>query len=115
MCLAWIITTGNERYRMDVHVLSVCPASTPAAMPAIGKVEPFNSATSDWTEYHKHVELYFAANDIAATMRTAMFPTCCGSETYSLLQSLLTPTKPADTTLAVMFEALNKHYSPKVS
>ncbi|KAL3258988.1 hypothetical protein MRX96_016650 [Rhipicephalus microplus] len=84
-------------------------------MPVVGKLDPFDPSTSEWTEYRERAELYFIANDIPSDKQTAVFLTCCGPETYSLLRGLLAPSRPAQAGLTEIFTTLGKHYAPRVS
>ncbi|KAL3221107.1 hypothetical protein MRX96_029618 [Rhipicephalus microplus] len=84
-------------------------------MPVVGKLDPFDPSTSEWAEYRERAELYFIANDIPSDKQTAVFLTCCGPETYSLLRGLLAPSRPAQAGLTEIFTTLGKHYAPRVS
>lgn len=84
-------------------------------MPAVGKLEAFDASTTEFAEYQERVLLYFLANDVAEVKRPAVFLTSCGTTTYSLLRSLLAPTKPGEATLTAIFAALNGHFKPRVS
>ncbi|KAL3173163.1 hypothetical protein MRX96_012296 [Rhipicephalus microplus] len=84
-------------------------------MPVVGKLDPFDPSTSEWAEYHERAELYFIANDIPSDKQTAVFLTCCCSETYSLLRGRLAPSRPAKAGLTEIFITLGKHYAPRVS
>ncbi|KAH9372089.1 hypothetical protein HPB48_017430 [Haemaphysalis longicornis] len=83
-------------------------------MSSVARLEAFDASTSEWPEYHERVLLYFAANDVAEDKRKAVFLTSCSAATYSLLRNLLSPTKPGEATLAVIFAALGTHFKPKV-
>ncbi|KAL3191263.1 hypothetical protein MRX96_018828 [Rhipicephalus microplus] len=84
-------------------------------MPVVGKLDPFDPSTSEWAEYRERAELYFIANDIPSDKQTAVFLTCCGPETYSLLRGLLPPSRPAQAGLTEIFTPLGKHYAPRLS
>ncbi|KAH6921228.1 hypothetical protein HPB50_027777 [Hyalomma asiaticum] len=60
-------------------------------MPVVGKLDSFDPSTSEWAEYRERAELHFTPSD----KQTAVFFTCCGPETYSLLRGLLAPCRPA--------------------
>lgn len=75
-------------------------------MSSVGRLEACDASTSEWPEYHQRILLYFAARDVAEDERTAVFLTSCGTETYSLLRNLPTPTKPGDATLAAVLQHL---------
>lgn len=84
-------------------------------MPSVGKLEAFDACTTEFAEYQERVLLYFLANDVTEEKKSAVFLTSCGTATYSLLRSLLTPTKPGKATLTELFAALNAHFKPRVS
>lgn len=90
-------------------------STSSGVMPVVGKLDSFDPSTSEWAEYRERAELYFTANDIPSDKRSAVFLTCCGPETYSLLRGLLAPSKPAQTGLTEIFATLRKHYAPRVS
>ncbi|KAL3194030.1 hypothetical protein MRX96_001939 [Rhipicephalus microplus] len=72
-------------------------------MPVVGKLDPFDPSTSEWAEYRERAELYFIVNDIPSDKQTAVFLTCCGPETYSLLRGLLAPSRPTQAGLTEIF------------
>ncbi|KAM7304853.1 uncharacterized protein ISCGN_014753 [Ixodes scapularis] len=84
-------------------------------MPAVGKLEAFDASTTEFAEYQERVLMYLLVHDVAEEKKSAVFLTSCGTATYSLLRSLLAPTKPGEATLTEIFAALNAHFKPRVS
>ncbi|XP_064470186.1 uncharacterized protein K02A2.6-like [Ornithodoros turicata] len=84
-------------------------------MPVYGNIEQFDGDASAWTDYRDRIQQYFEANNVAQDKQRAVFLTCCGKQTYTLLRSLLAPAAPSATALPAILEALDSHYSPKPS
>lgn len=84
-------------------------------MPSVGKLEAFDASTTKWAEYQERVLQYLLANDVGAAKQPAVFLTSCETTTYSLLRSLLAPTKPGEATLTEIFAVLSAHFKPRVS
>ena len=56
----------------------------------------------------QRVKLYFTANGVDEDKQVASFLTVCGSTTYALLKSLLTPEKPQNKSLDVLITRNNR-------
>ncbi|KAK8772157.1 hypothetical protein V5799_024599 [Amblyomma americanum] len=84
-------------------------------MPTYGALEPLYEEGGTWTEYLERVKLFFDANSVPAEKQRSVFLTCCGSSTYSLLRSLLTPKTPDQVSIDKIFSVLSGHYIPKPS
>ncbi|KAK8770096.1 hypothetical protein V5799_013437 [Amblyomma americanum] len=84
-------------------------------MPTYGALEPFHGEGGAWTEYLERVKLFFDANSVPEEKKKSVFLTCCGSSTYSLLRSLLTPKTPDQVSIDEIFFDLSGHYIPKPS
>ncbi|KAK8775781.1 hypothetical protein V5799_030873 [Amblyomma americanum] len=84
-------------------------------MPTYGALEPFHGEGGAWTEYLERVKLFFDANSVPEEKKKSVFLTCCGSSTYSLLRSLLTPKTPDQVSIDEIFSVLSGHYIPKPS
>ena len=81
-----------------------------------GKMGSFDAARESWTSYAERLEFYFAANGVTdIDTKKAIFVTVVGTQSYSLLKSLLQPQTPQTATLAEMKTALEKHFCPKPS
>jgi len=55
-----------------------------------GSVGEFDAGKETWTSYCERLQLYFLANDVAATAekQRAIFLTVCGATTYQLIGQL---------------------------
>ena len=85
-------------------------------MSAHGKMGTFDSARESWISYAERLEFYFLANKVTDDdTKKAVFITVVGTQTYTLLKSLLQPQSPQTATLSDMKTALEKHFSPKPS
>ncbi|XP_077523179.1 uncharacterized protein LOC144134060 [Amblyomma americanum] len=84
-------------------------------MPTYGASEPIHGEGGDWTEYMERVKLFFDANSVPEEKKRSVLQTCCGSSTYSLLRSLLTPKTPDQVSIDKIFSVLSGHYIPKPS
>ena len=62
----------------------------------------------------ERVDLFFAANDIKADKRVAVFLSSVGAPTYTLLRDLISPEKPQDKTLDALSTKLKEHFNPKL-
>lgn len=82
-------------------------------MNPIGKLEDFEETHDDWKAYIERVEQYFLANGVADDKKLAVLLTVIGGKTYSLLQTLTSPEKPADKTFSKIMEILKGHLSPE--
>ncbi|KAH9379488.1 hypothetical protein HPB48_021721 [Haemaphysalis longicornis] len=106
------MTTGDGDENLRAGGGSTSRA-TGTRMSSVRRLEAFDATTSQWPEHHERVLLYFAANDVPEDKRKAVFLTSCGAATYSLPRNLLSPNKPGDATLVVIYAALGA--KPKVS
>ncbi|XP_037568114.1 uncharacterized protein K02A2.6-like [Dermacentor silvarum] len=84
-------------------------------MPKYGSLDPFDPDSGPWQEYLERMQQFFAANEVPDAKKRAVFLSCCGSRTYSILRSLLAPNKPTETTLENCLKTLSDHFSPKPS
>ena len=82
-------------------------------MSLLGTLEKFELQTDNWLEYVERIEQYFIANAIdEADKKRGILLTVIGSETYSLLRSLISPAKPADKTFSQLVDVLKAHLNP---
>ena len=82
-------------------------------MSLLGKIEAFDQENDKWSDYWDTVEQYFIANGIEDNKkRTATFLTLIGKETYSLLNSLTAPDKPASKKVDELNALLSEHFEP---
>ena len=84
-------------------------------MALLGKIDSFNLKPDDICEYLERVEQYFFGNDIEdAKKKTAIFLTVIGTDTYSLLRSLVAPETPSSKSVETLFEILKEHLKPQL-
>lgn len=81
-------------------------------MSKFGRLQEFNNDTESVTAYLERVDLFFAANEIAADKKVAVFLSSVGSATYALLRDLSAPAKPAEKTMDELTKLLKDHYNP---
>ena len=64
----------------------------------MGQMEPYDlDKGEEWASYVERLHQFFIANKIIeAERKVVVLLTVIGSKTYSLLQNLLVPAKPAD-------------------
>ena len=79
----------------------------------IGHIESYSPDNELFSSYLERVEQFFIANDIKAERKKATFLSLIGSQAYSLLKNLVSPTIPKDNSYAELVAALKKHYEPK--
>ncbi len=82
-------------------------------MPTYGQLTEFSPEAETIAAYLERVELFFTANSIGEDKKVALFLSVIGAKTYSLLRDLLSPEKPQDKPLPVLFKKLKDHYEPK--
>ena len=60
-------------------------------------VGPFSGDSEDWSAYVEKLDQYFIANDVTSGQKKrAIFPSICGTQTYKLIRSLVSPRKPSN-------------------
>ena len=79
----------------------------------IGHIEPYRPDNKLFSSYLERVEQFFIANEIKNERKKATFLSLIGSQTYSLLKNLVSPSIPKDKSYAELAAALKKHYEPK--
>ena len=62
----------------------------------VGTMGEFDAATESITAYLERLEMYIAANGIAAEKKVSVLLTVIGAKTYGLLRSLFAPAVPKD-------------------
>ena len=83
-------------------------------MSLFGNINAFNLQDGDFNEYYERLEQYFVANKIDdAKQKTAISITVIGDEAYSLLRSLLAPTRPNTKSSEELARTLADHLKPK--
>ena len=82
-------------------------------MSLLGSLEKFDLQVDNWCAYVERVEQYFIANGIDnEDKKRGILLTVIGSETYSLLRNLISPTKPAEKSFAQLVDTLKAHLNP---
>ena len=90
--------------------------TTSAIMAVYGHVGEFNRDTDDWKSYIEQMDCFFDANGIDKDDRKrAILLSSCGSQTYRLLRSLVSPVKPDTKPYKEIVKILNDHFSPEPS
>ena len=99
-------------------------------MPTYGFIEKFSGKGEEFDTYLERLQFYFTANDLgditptdnnAAQVlarqekRKSILLSVIGSDTYSLLRTLISPTRPAEKTFDEITTVLLEHFSPKPS
>ena len=81
-----------------------------------GSVGQFSGIAEEWPSYVERLQFYFAANDVDGDRKKrAILLSCCGSATYSLIRSLVAPSKPDEVSLQAIIDKVNAHYNPRPS
>ena len=94
----------------------VCRPTTSEIMAVYGHVGEFNRDTDDWKSYIEQMNCFFDANGIDKDDRKrAILLSSCGSQTYRLLRSLVSPVKPDTKPYKEIVKILNDHFSPEPS
>ena len=83
------------------------------AMALIGCVGPFVEGEEEFEDYITRIELFFEANSIKEKT-VASFLTVIGPKLYALVQNLIAPVKPKDSTYDDLVKVLKDHFKPKV-
>ena len=82
-------------------------------MPNYSRFGEFNEKRESWENYVDRLDEFFVANEITdAARKRAILNSVVGPETYKLISSLLSPTKPKDSTYEAIVEKLKKHFTP---
>ena len=81
-------------------------------MMTIGKIGVFDETQETWERYVERVQQFFAANDVNDDHKVPTLLSLIGSKTYSLLNDLILPEKPADKNFEEIVSTLQKHLNP---
>ena len=82
-------------------------------MPNYSRFGEFNEKRESWENYVDRLDEFFVANEITdAARKRPILNSVVGPETYKLISSLLSPTKPKDSTYEEFVEKLKKHFTP---
>ena len=81
-----------------------------------GRIEEFDGAKEDWSQYEERLGHFFAANGVeSAEKKRSIFLSVVGAATYKLLRSLVAPAKPGDKTYEELVKLLGAHFNPPPS
>ena len=67
-------------------------------MSLIGCVGPFDENVEEFSTYKTRVELFFKANQIEDSLKSASFLSIVGRKIFTLVKNLLSPKDPATAT-----------------
>ena len=85
-------------------------------MSATLQLEPFNPATDSWRQWEQRLHFFIDCNGIQGEKRKrATLLTVCGKEAFSLICSLISPSKPSDKSFDQLIEVIGQHQEPKPS
>lgn len=79
----------------------------------IGKIRDFDMTSGNWTLYVERLEMYFKVNNVDKNMWLAILITGIGDQTYELLSTLCSPSKPSELTYEKAVTMLKNHLQPK--
>ena len=85
--------------------------TTPAAH---GQLYPFDSAVEDWKTFIERAELYFDANGITEdAKKRGILLSSCGPKTFTMIKSIVAPTRPGEIPYGDLEQLIGDHYNPK--
>ena len=73
----------------------------------------YNPDTDDWSAYIERLDLFFLANEINDDKKVAVLLTVLGMKAYSLLQTIIAPSKPTEKTYKQLVDAMKSYVEPK--
>ena len=79
----------------------------------VGSLGEFDHSKEAWAAYIERLELYVNVNDIDERKRAELLICVMGSDTYGLLKTLMTPTKPSTKQFADLVKTLGITWIPK--
>ena len=78
-----------------------------AQKPMLGFMDAYNPDTDDWSAYVERLDLFFLANEIKDDKKVAVLLTVLGTKAYSLLWTIIAPSKPAENTYKQLVDAIS--------
>ena len=87
-------------------------ATRMAASTTFGHIDKFRPELESFSTYREQLELFFIANKIEDDRQVAVLLSVIGTKHYSLLHSLVAPSKPADKSVAELLSILGSHLEP---
>ena len=81
-----------------------------------GTIGEFDGTREDWTSYTKHLQQYFAANDMTNVRKQrVILLSACGTSTSLLIRNLVSPAKPPDKSFFNLTKLVQDHQHPPPS
>ena len=68
---------------------------TVTTVPSLGSMDIFDPDSDSWPAYIERLDQFIAANEIPDGKKVAVLLTVIGTKAYTLLRTILAPTKPA--------------------
>ncbi|XP_077485703.1 uncharacterized protein LOC144122839 [Amblyomma americanum] len=112
-----IVTHASVCYSGDEARSNPCKGLLVGDMAFGSRIREFDlSENSSWVDYVERIELSCAANKLTTDDdKRAVLLSCCGPETYSLIATLVKPSRPPNVGYQVIVDAVKKHINPKPS
>ncbi|XP_073964521.1 uncharacterized protein [Choristoneura fumiferana] len=82
---------------------------------SVGKMDAFDHRKDNWSAYVDRLEQYFVVNEVKEDRKVPLLITAMGAESYDLLLTLCTPTKPSTKKYAELIELMTDHLQPSRS
>ena len=80
------------------------------------QLEPFNPATDHWGQWEERLQYFIECNGIAGeNKKRATLLTVCGKEAFSLICSLIAPSKTSEKSFEDLLKVVREHKEPKPS
>ena len=79
----------------------------------LGFMDAYNPDTDDWSAYIERLDLFFLANEIKDDKKVAVLLTVLGTKAYSLLRTIIAPSKPAEKTYKQLVDTMKSYVEPK--
>ncbi|XP_047992906.1 uncharacterized protein LOC125231471 [Leguminivora glycinivorella] len=81
----------------------------------VGKMDAFDRHKDNWATYIDRLEQYFIVNDVQDGRKVPLLITAMGADSYDLLVTLCTPTKPSEKTYKELIKIMSDHLQPQPS
>lgn len=81
----------------------------------IGKIEPFDLFSGQWSTYVRRIEQFMLLNEIKSELKVATLVTLVGERTYNLMCDLCSPATPESKTYDQLVTILKDHLEPQRS
>ncbi|XP_063635189.1 uncharacterized protein K02A2.6-like [Cydia splendana] len=82
---------------------------------SVGKMDAFDRNKDNWATYIDRLEQYFIVNDVQDDRKVPLLITAMGADSYDLLVTLCTPTKPSEKTYNELVKLMSSHLQPRPS